>query len=231
MEWSEEIFWQMRRRVNKDARRGHDPWQLWCERRQNNLSNRRKLLKRPSEKTREKVADWAISAQRMQRSICTKARKTKRDQWYLWAQGKARNISKRSVEKTMYGPLLPKWFGRKRKPVVDHQGNQMDRSEFEEMASRKGLNTATCYQRVVTYGWTIGKALGSDIRKSWSIKDTLAINGETKKIKDWAKENKIARNTLYSRMQRGWPVIDAVTHPTNSKRQRKTLGKSEGARA
>lgn len=86
--------------------------------------------------------------------------------------------------------------------------------EFENAKEKYNLNQNTIYQRVYKNGWTKEKALNTPSRRS-----KPKIDKESLEI---AKENGIIRQTLDSRLNRGWELERAIT-TKQGKRGRKRM--------
>lgn len=48
----------------------------------------------------------------------------------------------------------------------------------------------------------------------------ITINGASKIMSDWAKDNHLPKSTVFNRLKRGWPVEAAVTMPTQTRGKR-----------
>lgn len=105
---------------------------------------------------------------------------------------------------------------------------------LKEWAEQYQISYATVHSRIKKQGWSLEKALTTPIgatriesRRKVARKQgarSLAYNGETKLLIEWAEQFQIAKGVLSTRLERGWSPEKALTTPIGLARtQRDTL--------
>lgn len=117
-------------------------------------------------------------------------------------------------------------------PSNDHYGNYAargitvcdewanDYSTFAEWARQNGYSDELTIDRIDVNGnYEPSNCRWATIAEQSRNKTTtfyVTIDGETKCLKDWAREFGIKYSTVQMRIERGWEVEDALTAPTRS---------------
>lgn len=115
------------------------------------------------------------------------------------------------------------WAGKKRQArnrrtnlSIEWQGKQRTLAELCEL---QGLNYQTVYARITRHGMPIEQALDQTIgcyfRDNNPRNRYLEYNGESKQMKEWAKQFGMKVGTLSYRIKKGWTVERALTTPVS----------------
>lgn len=93
-----------------------------------------------------------------------------------------------------------------------------------DWAEEFGLKPVTLTMRLDHYGWAIEKALTQEVGRTDTRpgRRMLTYNGKTQSLTAWALEQGLTTKCLSHRLNRGWPMVRAMTTPMQKKAARLT---------
>lgn len=84
-------------------------------------------------------------------------------------------------------------------------------------AEELGIKVSTLGMRITKYGWSVEESLSGTKKGKRKSSTSLAYNGKTKSITEWAKETGINRGTIVNRLRLGWSAEKTLTYPIITK--------------
>lgn len=106
--------------------------------------------------------------------------------------------------------------------VLTYNGESHTLREWSRLI---GIDSRTIFKRINRDGWTLEDALNKPIRKVKKGNDALIeFNNKKHNLSNWSKLLNIPRETLKSRLKRGWSVEDAFTTPVKSNKNKEEKG-------
>jgi hypothetical protein len=86
--------------------------------------------------------------------------------------------------------------------IVEYKG---EKYTITDLAKKVNMKRGTLYRRIITKGWSVEKAVETE------VENLIEYNGETHTISEWSKITGIYKETIRYRLKNGWSIEKALT--------------------